>query len=108
MVGNVLYYNKVLMGRIKKDAQTGQIVWPSFPSFRDSFEPGEKAHLDIYGLINEKKYAHYSSAEVEKKAKSSREQRKLYLNSRLTVAKLDENAEEVEKIRKQLKEEGFE
>lgn len=108
VVGNVWYYNKQLMNRITKDGKTGAIVWPVHPSYRDTFEPGQKEHLEIYNLINEKKYAHYTSAETEKKAKSVREQRKLYLNSRLTVAKLDENAEEVEKIRKQLKEEGYE
>lgn len=107
-VGNVLYYNKRLMEKIKKDSQTGQILWPARPSFRSSFEPGAREHVEVYNLINEKKYAHYTSSETEKKAKTVREGRVNQLLASLTIAKLDGDEERSKKVKLQLKELGYE
>jgi hypothetical protein len=107
-VGNVHYYNKKQMEKIKKDQSSGQITWPAFPSFRSTFEPGDKRFVDIYNLVNEKKYAHYTSAETEKKTKNARAGRVNDLLGRLQLAKIDADVDKQRKIRAQLKELGYE
>lgn len=105
-VGNVLYYNKTLMNKIRKNPTTGQIEFPASPSFVSKFTPGFE--VDFYNRVNQKKYEFYSSAESDKKAKSAKERKINKLTASLTLAKIENDVEKVDKLRKQLRELGVE